>query len=367
MFRRIANALHYLLRRRRLEDDLEEELRSSFEMVVDRYLAAGLSPSQARRAARIDFEGVEQVKEQVRDRLAGSGVSSFLQDIRYSWRALWRRKAFAAVALITLALGIGVTTAIFSVFYGVLLHPLPYSNPERLIVIWSGVRAAGNSRGTISGPILGELERRNRSLAGVAGIWVGASTFTGQDPEQVKVAFITPNFFDVLGVRAALGRTFTSAEHVGDPSAIILTRGFFRRRFAADANRLGKVLPMREWTPVLTGVLPEDFRLPFAPDSNIPAEVQSFMPFPGNIYADARRVYYIRVVARLKPGVSLPEAQRDLVRVADEIRAAFADLNAANGAARIEVERRLDAADDEAVIVAAVAPETAGGQADMAA
>ena len=330
MFRRLANALEYLLHRRRLEDELDEELRSSFDMVVDRYVAAGLSSNEARRAARLEFEGVEQVKEQVRDRLAGSGVGSCLQDVRYAWRTLWRRKSFAAVALITLAVGIGVTTAVFSVFYGVLLHPLPYANPDRLVVIWSSVRASGSSRGTFSGPGFAEIERRNRSLAGIAGIWAGASTFTGRDPEQVKFAFVTHNFFDVLGVRAALGRTFTPDQRGGDASAIVLSDGFFRRRFAGDTSLLGKVLPMREWAPSLYGVLPADFRLPFSPDANVPAEVQAFMPFASNIYDGPRRVYYIRVIGRLKPGVSVSEAQLDLDRVAAEIRSAIPDLNTAN-------------------------------------
>src|ERR1043165_8874721 len=110
MFRRIGHALDFLFRRRRVEDELDEELRSSFEMMVDRFLASGLRPAEARRAARIEFEGVEQVKERVRDRLVGSSLGTLAQDCRYAWRSLWRRPSFAAIALVTLALGIGVNT-----------------------------------------------------------------------------------------------------------------------------------------------------------------------------------------------------------------------------------------------------------------
>src|SRR5437870_402411 len=195
MLRRLVHLLEYLFRRRRLEDDLDEELRSSFEMMVDQFVARGMPLAEARRAAQLEFEGLDQVKEKVRDGLVGSAVQGFLQDARYAWRGLRRRPSFALISLVTLALGIGVNTAVFSVFYAVLLRPLPYGNPEQLVLIWASLRAAGTARATVSGPMLGEIERRNRSLAGVAGIWVGADTFTGDNPEQVKVAQVTPNFF----------------------------------------------------------------------------------------------------------------------------------------------------------------------------
>src|SRR5262249_52809542 len=153
---------------------------------VDRLVARGMSPEEARRAARMDFEGLEQVKESVRDSLIGSTLRAFLQDARYAWRGLRSHPSFTAVALITLALGIGVNTAIFSVFYGVLLRPLPYDRPEQLALIWASIRSAGHARAPVSGAILGEVERRNRSLSGVAGIWTITRTFTGDDPEQVK-------------------------------------------------------------------------------------------------------------------------------------------------------------------------------------
>src|SRR5258707_639546 len=120
MLRRLACCFEYLFRRRRLEDCLDEEIRSSFEMTVDQYVARGMSLTEARRAARIEYEGLEQVKEKVRDGLIGSTLDTLQQDVRYAWRGLRRRPSFAVLSVITLALGIGVNTAIFSVFYGVL-------------------------------------------------------------------------------------------------------------------------------------------------------------------------------------------------------------------------------------------------------
>jgi hypothetical protein len=245
-----------------------------------------MSPGEARRAARIEFEGLEQVKESVRDSLTGSSLQTLIQDARYAWRGLRRLPAFTLIAVAMLALGIGVNTAIFSIFYGVLLHPLPYDHPERLVLIWSSFRTAGNARAPVSGTILGEIERRNRSLAGVAGIWTISRTFTGDEPEQVKCARVTVNFFDVLGLHAASGRTFIKEDNGGP--GIMLTDGFFRRRFAGNRDLIGKGLPM-DRANTLVGVLPADFRLRFAPDSNVPADVQifdsamAFMPDARNI------------------------------------------------------------------------------------
>jgi predicted permease len=322
LFRRTRHLFDYLFRRRRLEDDLGEELRSSLEMTVDRLIARGVPEAAARRSAQAEFEGLAQVQESVRDNLIGSALAAFLRDVRYAWRGLWRRPSFAAIALLTLALGIGVNTAVFSVFYAVLMRPLPYRDPGRLALIWGGFRSAGHARAPVSGAILGEIERRNRSLTGIAGIWTITRTFTGDNPEQVKAARVTPNFFDLLGVPAGHGRTFAKDDNGGP--AILLTDGFFRRRFAADDKLLGKSLPMQGAANTLIGVLPADFQLIFAPDANVPADVQVFSTFGNGIYA-GRREYYIRMVGRLKPGVSLAEAQRDLDRVAREIAAAYTD------------------------------------------
>ena len=329
MFHRLGHLLASLFRRRQLEDDLDEELRSSFEMIVDRFVAQGLQPADARRRARLEFGGFEQVKENVRDGLIGASLETSLQDFRYAWRGLCRRPSFALISVVTLALGIGVNAAIFSVFYAVLLHPLPYAHPEQLALILGSFRDAGNARAPVSGTMLSEIARRNRSLAGVAGMWVGTETFPGETPEQVRVAQVTPNFFDVLGVRAALGRTFVKEEEAGGRPAIVLTDAFFRRRFAANTALIGKALDTR-LASTLVGILPADFQLHFAPDAHVPADVPAFIPFPYDIYEGARDVYYLRLVARLKSGVSMTQAQHDLDRVADEIRGAYTEYNAQN-------------------------------------
>ncbi len=324
MLHRLRHLFDYLFRRRRFEAELAEEVDSSLAMMVDRFVAGGMPLPEARRAARIEFEGVEQVKEKMRDGMVGSALLVFLQDTRHAWRGLCRRPSFAFIALLTLALGIGVNTAVFSIFYGVLLHPLPYRQPERLVRIWASYRDAG-ARAPFSGPMLAEIERRNRSLSSVAGIWVvEPRTLGGAEPEQIKCARVTANFFDVLGVNAAQGRTF-AAQDTGTP-AVILTDGIFQRRFLGNPEIVGKGLPTSDFPATLAGVLPAGFQLQFAPDANVPPDVQIFDIFGPNLRNMSGR--FLRLVGRLKPGVSLEDAQRDLDRVSAEMRASFPNMAA---------------------------------------
>jgi putative ABC transport system permease protein len=328
MFRRIAYLFEYVFRRRRLEDELDEELRSSFELMVDQFVSSGMRPDEARRAARLEFEGLDQVKERVRDSFVGSVIQTFFQDLLYAWRGLRRSRSFAVVSLLTLALGIGVNTAVFSVFYAVLMRPLPYGTPEQLVLIWSNYRSAGTGRKTLSGQIFGEIERRNRSLAGVAGLsGSGTDTVTGGNPELVKNASVTSNFFDVLGVRATTGRTFAKGEEAGP---VVVTDGFFRRRFNGDLSRIGENLAFLNWNQTVVGVLPRDFRLHFAPDATLPTDVEVFAPFAYDIYPWSPSTHYLRTVARLKPGVSIAQAQQDLDRVASEIRSQYPEFASEN-------------------------------------
>src|SRR5690349_12352917 len=171
MLRRISRAFEYWLRRRRFEEELDEEVRVAFDMAVERRIAKGMSRAEAVRATRLDFEGLDQIKEPVRDEQAGAAIATTVNDVRYAWRALRGRRSFAVVAILTLALGIGVNTAVFSVFYAVLMRPLPYRDPQQLTVIWAAFRSAGTNRAPVSGAILGEIRRRNRVFSDVAGIW----------------------------------------------------------------------------------------------------------------------------------------------------------------------------------------------------
>jgi len=320
MFSRFRHLFNNLFRRRRVEDELQEEIRSSFDILVERYIASGMSEKAARRQASLDFQGVDVVKENVRDNLWGSGLQTFMQDLQYAGRSLRRRPSFAVVAIVTLALGIGVNTAVFSVFYAVLMRPLPYGDPDGLALVWANFRSRGTANVSVSGELFGEIERRQRSMAAVGGIFVRPPTVVpGDPPEQVKSAFVTPNFFDVLSVRAAHGRTFIPADEGG--SDYIVADPFFKRRLQSDTALVGRGIPNSGGPNRLLGVLPPSFQLHFAPPANVPPDVQLFVSWGDGGYQGGGN-YIIRMVGRLKAGVSMTEAQRDMDRVAAEIRAA---------------------------------------------
>jgi hypothetical protein len=165
----------------------------------------------------------------------------FFDDLRYAWRGLRKQPSFSSIALITLALGIGVNTAVFSVFYAVLMRPLPYGDPSRVVVIWANFKTRGTAQVSVSGELFREIELRQRSMAALGGMWVTPPrTFPGDPPVQVKSAFVTTNFFDVLGVRASAGRTFARTD--GGRPLVIFADTFWRRQFGADSRLVGSAL-----------------------------------------------------------------------------------------------------------------------------
>lgn len=316
---------HVLFQKQKVEDDLDAELHAYFTLLVDRYLDQGLPLEEAQRKARMEFEGIERVKDEVREVRVGSAIESVPQDVRYAWRALRKSPGFTAIAVLTLALGIGVNAAIFSVVYAVLVRPLPYDRPEQLALIWSTFDKSGASHAPTSGTILDEIRQGSRLLQDTAGIWVTVGTFTGEaNPEQVKVARVTTNFLSLLGVRPALGRVFTPDE--GGGRAIILSNGLWRRRFGADPNIVGKGVAFEGASATVIGVMPDYFQLHFPPDSAVPADVQAFTAFSNEIYKGPRKLYYLRVASRLKPGLTFPQAQQDLNQVAAQIRGAYTEF-----------------------------------------
>ncbi len=329
---RATTLIRVFFHRKQVEEELNAELEAFQGMLVDRHLERGLSMEEARRAARLELEGMEQVKEQVREVRVGTTIESVLQDIRFAWRTLGKSPGFTAVAVLTLALGIGVNTAIFSVVYAVLLRPLPYNHPEQLALIWSKFEKTAPARAPASGPLLGEIQHRNRLFQDVAGIWVGNGTFTGEsNPEQVKVAFVTPNFPALLGFRPALGRVFApDEESFGGRPAIMLSYGLWQRRFGRDPAIVGKGVAFNGASATVVGVLPQDFHLHFPVDSNVPADVGAITGFGNNIYKGPTTLYFVRILARLKPGVSNEQAQQDLNQVAGQIRGAYTEFAAEN-------------------------------------
>lgn len=310
------------LRRSEMDRELDSELQSYRDLLADRFAAEGLSREEARRRAALETKGVA---DNVREAWAGAALDTLAQDVRYAARSLGRNKTFALAAILTLALGIGANTAVFSVLHAVLLEPLPYSNSDRLALVWSDFSQTGAKRAPTSGVALVEIRRRARALADLAGIWVGGGTFVddGLAPEQAKVAQVTPNFFSVLGVNAALGRTFTEEEGAGRRAAIVLSHGLWQRRFGGDPSLVGRQVRLDGGSFEVVGILPEGFRLYFPEDANVAADIPAYVPFPYPVEKGPLTLYFIRLLGRVRPDVTLADAQRDLDRVAAELRQAY--------------------------------------------
>src|ERR1039457_3686153 len=325
-------------RKRRVQQERDAEIEACRAMLVDRYIERGLSREEALRTARLELE--EPLTEQTRVEHTmrpsmRNTIESSLQDARYAWRALRKSPAFTAIAVLTLALGIGVNTAIFSVVYAVLLRPLPYNQPEQLAFIWSSFKSA-SSRAPTSGPALYEIQHRSRLAQDIGAIWVGSGTFTGDvNPEQVKIAFVTTNFLQMLGTRPALGRVFRPDEQFNGPPAIVLSYGLWQRRFGGDPSIVGKGVAFQGESATVLGVLPQDFQLYFPQDSNVPPEIGVFFPFQNWLYQRPRTLYFLRVLERMKPGVSLDRAQADMNQVASQMRGAYTEF--ANENLKLEV------------------------------
>jgi len=254
-----------------------------------------------------------------------------MQSVKYALRGLRRSPAFAAVTILTLALGIGANTAIFSVVHATLIAPLPYRDPSELVFVWCDLSASGYPRAPLSGPELKDLRDRTTSFADFGAIWATTAALTGEsDPEQLRVGLVTPNFFSLLGADAARGRTFSADdESQAAPRAILLSSALWKRRYGADSGIAGRRIEVNGQPVTVVGVMPETFRLLMPPDANVPDDLQAWMPLNASALTRAPRGQkYLRVVGRMKPNVTLVQARADIDKVALAISREFADYGA---------------------------------------
>src|SRR5579863_7941310 len=217
--------------RRNLANELQREMNAHLQFLIDENLERGMPPEEARAAALQHFGNIASVQERSYQSWQFPTFESHLQDIRYALRGIVKAPAFSLLVILTLAVGIGANTAIFSFVNAILLRPLPYPYADRLEILWSGLGYSG--RAPFSSFELFELRRRSTQFDQLAGIWVTNGALPGEGPaEQIKVADVTSNFLPLLCSRVALGRFFGAEEDVENaPSTIILTHGVWARRF----------------------------------------------------------------------------------------------------------------------------------------
>jgi predicted permease len=324
-----------LRKREQLDRDLEDEVAFHLAMREQKNQENGIDSTEARYAARRQFGSVAGVKERSREMWTFVSLESLWQDVRYGARVLAKNPGFTLVAIVTLALGMGASTAIFSVVNSVLLRPLPFSEPDRLVRAWEANPQRGYARNVVNPLNYLDWHDQNRSFVSLAAIVGGSVNLnSGNGPITVPAYRVTPQFFSVLGVVPLIGRTFTDDDGIpGHDSRVILTYEFWQQQFGGNRDVLNRTIKLDDIPMLIVGVLPRGFAVP-----NMKASV--WMPFALVRSAEfAKQGRYMRVVARLKPGITLAQAQQDMERLAAWTGEARPDMNTNWGAIVIPMLR----------------------------
>jgi predicted permease len=325
-------------RTRRQQADLEQELQSHLQMSASDRIDRGESVELAEQAARREFGNVALVQQVTRDQWSWRRLDELVQDLRYGARMLRKNPGFTVIAVLTLALGIGANTALFSVVNGVLLNPLPYPNPEQLITLHES--KPNFDTGSISYPNFRDWQKDNHAFSAVAVSRGYAFSLTGLgEAEQVRGRFISSDFFSILGVNPILGRAFTTGEdEIGAAPIALISAGLWDRKFGSRHDVLGKSITMdgRQYTVV--GIVPANFDLLLK--SFRTADVYVPIGQWNNPLLPKRGAGLgMHGIARLRPGVSVEQARADMSQVTHNLAAAYPDDDKGIGAAVLPLKQ----------------------------
>jgi putative ABC transport system permease protein len=313
-----------LFRKQAIDEQLDSELRFHIEHLVDENIAAGMAPQEARRQAMLEFGGHEQVKEDVRDVHRVSVIESTMANLKFAMRLIRKSPSFSIAVILTLALGIGANSAVFSAIDAIILRPLPFPNSDQLMRI-DQYDTKGKSPQTFVAPVrLEDWNRTNSTFQAITGYYTeDASETSGALPEKVSQAWVAPRFLQVWGVSPALGRDFDSEEETfGGPSAVIISDRLWRQRFNADQNVVGKKLQLGSYSAGIVGVMPASFLFP-------QRGVDLWSPIPTNSpFSGDRSSTWYTVIGRLKPGVNVEQARVNLATIQAQLGRAFPKTDA---------------------------------------
>ncbi|HYT66629.1 MAG TPA: ABC transporter permease [Vicinamibacterales bacterium] len=306
------------LRPKRDDSDLEEELWLHLELAAEEAVRAGHAPEQARQAARIRVGGVAQAIESLRDQRGLPWLDHLARDVRYALRQIRRNPAFSSIAIATLALGIGVNTAMFSAVDAVLIRPLPFADADRLVMIWDDDRGRTGSRKFFSTPPeWDEWRRHNTVFTDIAASQPGDAALSNNGaPEELPARKVTANFWSVLGAEPLLGRVFTEEEDARGARVVVISHGLWQRRFGASPDVVNRTITLNDNPYQVIGVLPREFYFMPARDIDVwmPAAFSAAMLRNWGWHD-------VHCVARLKPGVTLRQASESMAALSLQVTA----------------------------------------------
>ncbi len=319
LFVKARSFLRNLFLARRVEADLDQEVHSHLEMLTEENTRAGMSPKEAQRAARIELGGIEQVKEQVREERLGNWLRAVISDCRYGVRQLRKNPGFTVIAVLTLALGIGANTALFTVVESILLRPLPYARADRLTYI----APAGDRAGFAATSWLNYRDIRDQSKCFQAvGLYAEDVTVVEGKEAALSVAAprVTPSIFSMLGMQPLLGRSFTEEEgQPSGPQVVLLSEGLWRQNFNADREIVGRTIRIGNLERIVVGVMPRDFRFPEQVGPDVLKGV--WLPLqPTPEMLKERGYSFFSIVGELLPGISQAQTQAELNAISQRMR-----------------------------------------------
>jgi predicted permease len=307
---RLRRRARLVVDRTAVEREMDDEMRFHLEMEAEELARFGANAEEARRAARRRFGGVARYQDDARDARGGRWLEELRQDTRYAMRVLGRGRGFVVVAVLTLALGVGANTAIFSVVRGVLLRSLPYPEPDRLVAITSVINGSPTAA---SPPDFLDWRAQAKAFSGISAHFLSTTALTGGgEAQRLTQARVSSNFFDVLGVRPARGRGFRPGEdNLSAPRVAVLSDGLWRGRFGADEGLVGRTILLDDFPTTVIGIAPPDLRMPPGVDLWLTTRFDA-----RDVAPSSRGARWIQVVARLAPGATLARARGEMNTIA---------------------------------------------------